>query len=107
MLACVVLKGATLYDGTLNPGKVGDIAIKGDRIVAVGKFKTKGNPRVLDCEGLVISPGFIDLHTHSDYPLQAAKTNATALKTAAARTKRSMRSQTPGRRAHAAMPVSP
>ena len=60
----------------MQPGKVGDIAIKGDRIVAVGKFKVKGKPRVIDCEGLVISPGFIDLHTHSDYPLQAKKTNA-------------------------------
>src|SRR5580765_7223851 len=74
--ADVVLKGGTLYDGTDKPGKVGDIAIKGDRIVAVGKFTTKGNPRVLNCEGLIISPGFIDLHTHSDYPLQEKKTNA-------------------------------
>src|SRR5438105_2335806 len=74
--ADVVLQGATLYDGSDQPGKVGDVAIKSDRIVAVGKFKTKGNPRVLNCEGLVISPGFIDLHTHSDYPLQEKKTNA-------------------------------
>jgi N-acyl-D-amino-acid deacylase len=74
--ADVVLKGATLYDGSDQPGKVGDVAIKNDRIVAVGKFATKGKPRVIDCEGLVISPGFIDLHTHSDYPLQENKTNA-------------------------------
>src|SRR5436190_1710233 len=74
--ADVVLQNATIYDGTDQPGKVGDIAIKGDRIVAVGKFRTKGNPRLLNCEGLCVSPGFIDLHTHSDYPLQKAKTNA-------------------------------
>jgi N-acyl-D-aspartate/D-glutamate deacylase len=74
--ADVVLQGATLYDGSDQPGKVGDIAIKADRIVAVGKFKVKGAPRVLNCEGLVVSPGFIDLHTHSDYPLQNKKTNA-------------------------------
>src|SRR5262245_2399640 len=72
----VVLKGGTIYDGTANPGKVGDVAIKGDRIVAVGAFKTKGKPPLLDCTGLVISPWFIDLHTHSDYPLQEKKTNA-------------------------------
>jgi N-acyl-D-aspartate/D-glutamate deacylase len=71
-----VLKGATLYDGTGAPGKVGDIAIKNERIVGVGKFDIKGKPRVLDCTGLVIAPGFIDLHTHSDYPLQKAPTNA-------------------------------
>src|SRR6516165_1888597 len=74
--ADVVLQGATLYDGSDQPGEVADIAIKNDRIVAVGKFKVKGNPRVLNCEGLVVSPGFIDLHTHSDYPLQDKKTNA-------------------------------
>src|SRR5262245_14229835 len=74
--ADIVLKGATLYDGTGAPGKVGDVAIKNDRIVAVGAFQTKGQPRVLDCSGLVISPGFIDLHTHSDYPLQKKPTNA-------------------------------
>ena len=74
--ADVVLQGATLYDGSDQPGKVGDIAIKNDRIVAIGKFKVKGKPRVLNCDGLVVSPGFIDLHTHSDYPLQAKKTNA-------------------------------
>jgi N-acyl-D-amino-acid deacylase len=74
--ADVVLKGGTLHDGSGTPGKIGDVAIKNDRIVAVGAFAVKGAPRVLDCTGLIISPGFIDLHTHSDYPLQAAKTNA-------------------------------
>ena len=74
--ADIVLRGATLYDGSDQPGKVGNVAIKNDRIVAVGKFAVKGTPRVIDCEGLVISPGFVDLHTHSDYPLQEKKTNA-------------------------------
>lgn len=69
-----VLRNATLYDGTDQPGKPGDLAIKGDRIVAVGQFKWKGSPRVLDCTGLVISPGFIDLHTHSDTPMTQKKT---------------------------------
>jgi N-acyl-D-amino-acid deacylase len=74
--ADLVLKGATLHDGSGSPGKIGDVAIKNDRIVAVGKFKVKGKPRILDCEGLIVSPGFIDLHTHSDYPLQDKKTSA-------------------------------
>jgi N-acyl-D-aspartate/D-glutamate deacylase len=74
--ADVVLKGATLYDGSDAPGKLGDVAIKDDRIVAVGKFETKGKPKILDCTGLIITPGFIDLHTHSDVPLQKKPTNA-------------------------------
>lgn len=71
-----VLRGATLYDGNGGPGVTGDVAIKGDRIVGVGKVTVKGNARVLDCTGLVISPGFIDLHTHSDFPLQDKKTQS-------------------------------
>jgi N-acyl-D-aspartate/D-glutamate deacylase len=64
--ADIVLKGGTVYDGSGTPGVVGDVAIKGDRIVAVGSFAVAGNPKSVDCTGLVIAPGFIDLHTHSD-----------------------------------------
>src|SRR5581483_12101241 len=71
-----ILKNATLVDGTGKPGVPGDVAIKDERIVAVGKFKWDGKPRILDCTGLVIAPGFIDLHTHSDNPLQVKATAA-------------------------------
>ena len=73
--ADVILRGGLIVDGSGKDGEVGDVAIKDDRIVAVGKFKVKGNPKVLDCDGLVIAPGFIDLHTHSDTPITQAKTN--------------------------------
>jgi N-acyl-D-aspartate/D-glutamate deacylase len=71
-----LIRGATLYDGSGAPGVVGDLAIKGDRLVGVGQFTVAGKPRVLDGTGLVAAPGFIDLHTHSDYPLQKATTRA-------------------------------
>lgn len=73
--ADVVIRGATLFDGTGQPGQIGDVAIRKDRIVAVGKFKVAGNPKVLDATGLVLAPGFIDLHTHSDRNLTVKPTN--------------------------------
>jgi N-acyl-D-aspartate/D-glutamate deacylase len=74
--ADVVIRGATIHDGTGGPGVVGDLAIAGDRIVAVGEFKVIGSPRIIDGKGLVISPGFIDLHTHSDVQLTQSDKNA-------------------------------
>jgi N-acyl-D-amino-acid deacylase len=75
--ADVVIRGATLYDGTDQPGRAGDVAIRGERIVAVGNFRVAGHPQMIDGSRLVIAPGFIDLHTHSDVPLTqpATKTN--------------------------------
>src|SRR5262249_49988306 len=72
--ADVVIRGAMIYDGSGQPGRKGDLAIRGDRIVAVGDFKVAGKPRVIDGTGLIVAPGFIDLHTHSDNPLQEAAT---------------------------------
>jgi len=71
-----VLKNGTLFDGSGRPGVVGDAAIKGERIVAVGNFTVAGNPKTIDCTGLFIAPGFIDLHTHSDEPLLHPETRA-------------------------------
>lgn len=74
--ADIIIRGATLYDGTGHPGRKGDVALRGDRIVAVGSFATDAKARVLDGSGLIVAPGFIDLHTHSDTPLTQAATRA-------------------------------
>jgi N-acyl-D-aspartate/D-glutamate deacylase len=74
--ADLVIRGAMLYDGSGKPGQKGDLAIKGDRIVAVGQFQLAGKPRVIDGSGLVAAPGFIDLHTHSDTALTQPATRA-------------------------------
>lgn len=69
-----VIKGATVYDGSAAAGRKADVAILGDRIVAVGSFTPAGTPRVIDGTGLVVAPGFIDLHTHSDDAMTRAET---------------------------------
>ena len=74
--ADVVLRGATLYDGSGAPGVKGDLAIRGTRIVAVGGFTLTNKPRILDGSGLICAPGFIDLHTHSDAALPRKATRA-------------------------------
>lgn len=74
--ADVVIRGVTLYDGSGRPGVVGDLAVRGDRLAAVGTFAVAGTPRVIDGTGLAAAPGFIDLHTHSDNPLLQPATRA-------------------------------
>jgi N-acyl-D-aspartate/D-glutamate deacylase len=74
--ADVLLAGGTILDGAGGPGIAGDLAIRGDRIVAVGKFQTGKIGRTIDCRGLVVAPGFIDLHNHSDQPILGEKTRA-------------------------------
>ena len=74
--ADLVLRGGTLYDGSGGEGVVGDVAVKGDKIVAVGTFDAAGSPRIIDCKGLIVAPGFIDLHSHSDSGIVQAKTRA-------------------------------
>ena len=64
--ADILLRGGTIHDGSGSQSVVGDVAIRGERIVAVGRFEAKKPGRVVDCAGLVVAPGFIDLHTHSD-----------------------------------------
>ncbi|MFH1267428.1 MAG: D-aminoacylase, partial [Planctomycetota bacterium] len=72
--ADVILAGGTIYDGTGSEGAIGDLALKGGKIAAVGEFETAGAARTIDCTGLVVAPGFIDLHTHSDRPITKPKT---------------------------------
>jgi N-acyl-D-aspartate/D-glutamate deacylase len=72
----VLLEGGTIYDGSGGEAIVGDIAIDKDKIVGVGKFERGNFNRVIDCRGLVIAPGFIDLHTHSDDQVVAPETRA-------------------------------
>src|SRR5207248_1745809 len=66
VVADVVLKGGLLVDGTGAPGRRADLAVRGDRIVAIGSFEPDPKAKIIDASSLVVAPGFIDLHTHSD-----------------------------------------
>jgi N-acyl-D-aspartate/D-glutamate deacylase len=61
----LVVRGGLVVDGTGVPGVPGDVAVRGDRIVAVGEVDGRGH-REIDAEGLVVAPGFVDAHTHMD-----------------------------------------
>jgi N-acyl-D-amino-acid deacylase len=74
--ADVLLKGATIYDGSGAPAKTGDVAIRGDRIVAVGAFPVERATLEIDCTGLIAAPGAIDLHNHSDRQIVNSRTRA-------------------------------
>lgn len=61
----LVIRNGLIVDGTGAPGVVGDVAVAGDRIVSVGEVEGSGR-REIDADGLVVSPGFVDGHTHMD-----------------------------------------
>ncbi|MEJ8280389.1 N-acyl-D-amino-acid deacylase family protein [Pseudonocardia spirodelae] len=64
-----LLRGGTVVDGTGGPRRPADVLVDGDRIAAVGPDAGGGADRVVDVTGLVVAPGFVDMHAHSDLRL--------------------------------------
>ncbi len=62
----LVFKNARIIDGTGRKSFVADVRVDGDRIVKVGKVNAKKGEEVIDASGLVLAPGFIDIHNHSE-----------------------------------------
>ncbi len=63
----ILIRHGKLYDGSGNPWVYADVAIKGDRIVAVGALADATAREVIEARGSAVAPGFIDCHSHSDF----------------------------------------
>jgi N-acyl-D-aspartate/D-glutamate deacylase len=74
----ILLQNGTIVDGAGGAPYEGDVAIKDGRIVAVGTFDGTASKLTADCKGLVISPGFIDLHNHSDNTILSPENQSAA-----------------------------
>ncbi len=69
----LILKGGEVFDGTGAPGMVADIAISDGLIDDIGQLEASESTQVIDVSGLTVAPGFVDMHTHSDFTLIADK----------------------------------
>ncbi len=65
-MTALLIRGATVVDGTGAPGFQADVAVQDGRIAAIGTDLPASGARVIEAKGKVVSPGFIDIHSHSD-----------------------------------------
>lgn len=61
----IIIRGDNIVDGTGTASFTGDVGIAGDQIIAVGNVNEPVR-REIDADGAIVTPGFIDLHTHYD-----------------------------------------
>src|SRR3954465_8692965 len=69
--ADVLITGGTIYDGSTAKPFTGDVAMIGDKITYVGPKAPMSARRTIDAHGMIVSPGLIDAHTHSDHFLDS------------------------------------
>ena len=67
----VLIRNGLVIDGSGREGIVADVGLRGDRIARIGDLSDSTAGRVIDARGLVVAPGFIDIHNHSDFTLLA------------------------------------
>ena len=76
----VLITGGTVVDGTGAPGYRADVAITGEKIAALGDHSKSTARRIIDASGLIVAPGFIDTHTHSEGDLLVNPQHACGLR---------------------------
>src|SRR5574337_1231697 len=76
----LVIRGADLIDGTGAPARRADLAVAGDRIAEIGRIAPSLGYRVIEAAGLTLAPGFVDIHSHSDYHLLLQPTADSAVR---------------------------
>jgi N-acyl-D-amino-acid deacylase len=69
MSSDILIRGGLVIDGSGQPGEIGDVAVSNGRIAALGRSLPIGSAKLIDAEGLAVTPGFIDIKTHSDFTL--------------------------------------
>ena len=62
----LVIRGGTVVDGTGAPAGPADIGIDGDRVTVVGEVDATAAGRVIEADGRLVTPGFVDIHSHLD-----------------------------------------
>ena len=65
----ILIKNASVIDGTASPPFEADLAIKGQKIVAVGQVNGTDAALIIEAGGRAVAPGFIDMHSHADFSL--------------------------------------
>ncbi len=65
----LIIRQGRIVDGTGNPGFIGDLAVRKDRIVSIARKLTGQAEKTINANGLVVAPGFIDIHSHSEWTL--------------------------------------
>ena len=65
----LLIRGGEVIDGTGAAARRADVAVTGSRIVEIGDCSGRESSKVIDASGQVVAPGFIDIHTHSDFTL--------------------------------------
>lgn len=65
----IVIRGGVVVDSTGAPGQRRDVGILGERVSAIGELEETEAARVIDARGKVVSPGFVDPHSHSDWTI--------------------------------------